>query len=83
MVIGPAGSGKVEKLIVQELVNYCIILFNIFTMQSTYCSTIVEYCQNVKRSIHVINLDPAAEHFSYPVEAGESASPSNQLICTV
>ena len=31
----------------------------------------VEYCQSVKRSVHVINLDPAAEHFSYPVEAGE------------
>ena len=40
-------------------------------MQSTYCSTVVEYCQSVKRSIHVVNLDPAAEHFSYPVEAGE------------
>jgi hypothetical protein len=41
------------------------------SLQSTYCSTVVEYCQSVKRSIHVINLDPAAEHFSYPVEAGE------------
>lgn len=35
--------------------------------KSTYCSSIVEHCEVSKRSVHVINLDPAAEHFDYPV----------------
>ena len=70
VVIGPAGSGKVKNCNgVCSKFNY--YLCSTFSMQSTYCSTVVEYCHNVKRSIHVVNLDPAAEHFSYPVEAGE------------
>ena len=36
--------------------------------KSTYCSTVVKYCQDVKRVVHVVNLDPAAEYFDYPVE---------------
>ena len=39
--------------------------------QSTYCTTILQHCENVQRSVHVVNLDPAAEHFGYPVLAGE------------
>jgi len=38
--------------------------------QSTYCQTIVQHCENIKRPIHVVNLDPAAEHFNYPVSVG-------------
>ncbi|EGD72601.1 MinD type ATPase [Salpingoeca rosetta] len=35
--------------------------------KSTYCSTIYSHCQNIKRPCHVVNLDPAAEHFDYDV----------------
>ncbi|KAL5477955.1 hypothetical protein EMCRGX_G024819 [Ephydatia muelleri] len=36
--------------------------------KSTYCSTVAKYCQDAKRAVHVVNLDPAAEYFDYPVE---------------
>ena len=26
-----------------------------------------EHCENIHRTVSVVNLDPAAEHFSYPV----------------
>lgn len=35
--------------------------------KSTYCNYISEHCETIKRSVRVINLDPAAEHFKYPV----------------
>ncbi|XP_028402606.1 GPN-loop GTPase 3-like [Dendronephthya gigantea] len=35
--------------------------------KSTYCSTIVRHCENIGRTVHVVNLDPAAEYFDYPV----------------
>ncbi|KAL6555667.1 hypothetical protein OROMI_011006 [Orobanche minor] len=35
--------------------------------KSTYCSSLYEHCEAVGRSIHVVNLDPAAENFNYPV----------------
>lgn len=37
------------------------------TGKSTYCRVIQEHCQNVKRTVHVVNLDPAAEKFDYEV----------------
>ncbi|KAM9306424.1 GPN-loop GTPase 3 [Pholidichthys leucotaenia] len=37
--------------------------------KSTYCSTILQHCEVLNRSVQVVNLDPAAEHFSYPVMA--------------
>lgn len=37
--------------------------------KSTYCKTMYEHCQTLGRMVHVINIDPAAEHFSYPVTA--------------
>uniref|UniRef100_A0A803JBA0 GPN-loop GTPase 3 n=1 Tax=Xenopus tropicalis TaxID=8364 RepID=A0A803JBA0_XENTR len=37
--------------------------------QSTYCSTMVQHCGSLNRSVQVVNLDPAAEHFDYPVLA--------------
>ena len=46
------------------------ILFIYF--QSTYCNTIVKHCESVRRTVRVINMDPAAEHFDYPVHAGRS-----------
>lgn len=35
--------------------------------KSTFCSTIVHHCENIGRTVHVVNLDPAAEYFDYPV----------------
>ncbi|CAH1800581.1 unnamed protein product [Owenia fusiformis] len=37
--------------------------------KSTYCSNIVRHCEALKRRVFVINLDPAAEVFDYPVLA--------------
>ncbi|KAI9325040.1 GPN-loop GTPase [Zopfochytrium polystomum] len=33
--------------------------------KSTYCSTMMTHCQTSGRSVHLVNLDPAAENFSY------------------
>ncbi|XP_015788477.1 GPN-loop GTPase 3 [Tetranychus urticae] len=33
--------------------------------KSTYCSAVVKHCEALRRKAHVINLDPAAEHFEY------------------
>ena len=33
--------------------------------KSTYCSAMVDHASNSKRTIDVINLDPAAEYFDY------------------
>lgn len=35
--------------------------------KSTYCAQLAEHCTSVKRRMHFINLDPAAEHFDYAV----------------
>lgn len=35
--------------------------------KSTYCKYVHEHCQTIRRTVHVINLDPAAENFNYPV----------------
>lgn len=37
--------------------------------KSTYCSNIVRHCDAIRRNVLVVNLDPAAEHFDYPVYA--------------
>ncbi|XP_028318730.1 GPN-loop GTPase 3 [Gouania willdenowi] len=37
--------------------------------KSTYCSTIVQHSETINRNVQVVNLDPAAEHFDYPVTA--------------
>lgn len=31
----------------------------------------VQHCGTLTRSVQVVNLDPAAEYFNYPVMAGE------------
>lgn len=33
--------------------------------KSTYCSTIQQHCENIQRTVFVVNLDPAAEAFDY------------------
>ncbi|CAG9465331.1 unnamed protein product [Pedinophyceae sp. YPF-701] len=35
--------------------------------KSTYCDVLHEHCEAIRRPVHFINLDPAAEHFNYPV----------------
>ncbi|CEO98252.1 GPN-loop GTPase 3 [Plasmodiophora brassicae] len=35
--------------------------------KSTFCHLINRHCENVGRTVHVVNLDPAAESFQYPV----------------
>eukprot|EP00752_Nemacystus_decipiens_P002239 g2123.t1 len=37
------------------------------TGKSTYCKVMQEHCQNARRTVHVVNLDPAAEAFEYDV----------------
>ncbi|ORX47165.1 hypothetical protein DM01DRAFT_1368395 [Hesseltinella vesiculosa] len=33
--------------------------------KSTFCSTMLTHCQTIGRKVHLVNLDPAAEHFEY------------------
>jgi GTPase SAR1 family protein len=33
--------------------------------KSTYCSAIIDHCAAIGRSVHAINLDPAADNFDY------------------
>lgn len=35
--------------------------------KSTYCAELHRYCTDSQRVVHVVNLDPAAEDFKYPV----------------
>lgn len=35
--------------------------------KSTYCKYVYEHCKASRRRCHVVNLDPAAENFNYPV----------------
>ena len=37
--------------------------------KSTFCDLLRSHAETLKRRVHVINLDPAAEHFAYPVAA--------------
>ena len=37
--------------------------------KSTYCYNIHSHCQSIGRTVHIINLDPAADEFAYPVAA--------------
>ena len=33
--------------------------------KSTYCLKMAEYCESIKRRVHIVNLDPAAEDLRY------------------
>ena len=35
--------------------------------RSTYCSSLYQHCETMRRTIHIVNLDPAAESCDYPV----------------
>ncbi|XP_070331300.1 GPN-loop GTPase 3 isoform X3 [Odocoileus virginianus] len=85
LVMGPAGSGKariLERVAVSfsrgssrpidRTHISCIgrqILHHRATWESTYCATMVQHCEALNRSVQVVNLDPAAEHFNYSVMA--------------
>lgn len=66
LVMGPAGSGKVGKGFATLVATapYWI------DMQSTFCSTIVTHCETMRRSVHLVNLDPAADRFTYKPSIG-------------
>ncbi len=45
-----------------------------------------KHCENMRRAAHVVNLDPAAEYFDYPVIAGKlpilnSVNEHNDVAC--
>ena len=49
-----------------EYVNYGqMILGPAGSGKSTYCKIMQDHCENIKRTIKIINLDPAAEKFKY------------------
>ncbi|KAL8087641.1 hypothetical protein AgCh_037696 [Apium graveolens] len=35
--------------------------------KSTYCASSYQHCETIGRAVHIVNLDPAAENFDYPV----------------
>ena len=37
--------------------------------KSTFSDLVRQHVETMKRRVHVVNLDPAAEHFAYPVAA--------------
>jgi GPN-loop GTPase len=37
--------------------------------KSTYCQTLSKHFEVLRRSVKIVNLDPAAEYFEYPVSA--------------
>jgi len=39
-------------------------------VQSTFCRYIQQHCANTKRTVHIVNLDPAAENFEYRPSIG-------------
>ena len=51
--------------------NCLYFYYYIIYTQSTYCSSLYRHCETMQRSIHIVNLDPAAENFDYPVAMGE------------
>lgn len=60
LVMGPAGAGKVcgEHLQLDMITPWQIA-------QTTFCSALIQHLRLNKRSCFYINLDPAAEDFSY------------------
>jgi len=48
------------------------------TGKSTYCNAMYDHGQATKRNFHIVNMDPAAEYFKYPVSIG---TPSRYESC--
>lgn len=70
LVMGPAGTGKVGAFTpfgaLFPLLN-CLR----YTIQSTYCQTMMSHFEAIGRPAHLFNLDPAAEEFEYQPTIGE------------
>lgn len=47
----------------------CIVIGPAGSGKSTFCEMLHTHAEALRRRIHVVNLDPAAESFSYPVAA--------------
>ena len=47
----------------------CIVIGPAGSGKSVFCDTLRLHAETLRRRVHVINLDPAAEHFLYPVSA--------------
>ena len=47
----------------------CLVIGPAGSGKSTFCDLMRTHCENLHRRVHVVNLDPAAEHFKYPVAA--------------
>jgi hypothetical protein len=66
LVVGPAGSGKVRA----PVGRFCAPPSSLTCpWQSTYCQQLHAHCGSVGRAVHVVNLDPAAEHFECALAA--------------
>ena len=62
-------SGSVTDVWVCVCIFFVLgVLWNY--VQSTYCNNMHEFCAASGRMTYVVNLDPAAEHFDYPVAFG-------------
>ncbi|ESQ56453.1 hypothetical protein EUTSA_v10025507mg [Eutrema salsugineum] len=57
----------VEALLVATMGYAQLVIGPAGSGKSTYCSTLYEHCETIGRTMHVVNLDPAAEIFNYPV----------------
>ena len=47
----------------------CLVIGPAGSGKSTFCDLMRTHCETLHRRVHVVNLDPAAEHFKYPVAA--------------
>ena len=61
--------------------HFLLIFFERFVhfFQSTYCNTLLRHCEALRRTVHVVNLDPAAESFEYEAMAGELFEDTSSL----
>lgn len=41
--------------------------------KSTYCNALQQHCENAGRTVHIANLDPAAEVFNYTASIGSNS----------
>lgn len=48
--------------------------------KSTYCEHMQRHCEMMRRTTHVFNLDPAAEHFKYSCSIGSADQSENQTV---
>lgn len=71
LVIGPAGSGK--STYCENIKQHCDTIGRFEPAQRArggqHSSTYLDACRPrpPRRPVHVFNLDPAAEHFGYPI----------------